>query len=323
MWSSRTILGYTAALIIGAGIVGGAWYFHRPGVCRFPFINPNRCNEQSRYSNPGFQSTQTAIDDIIKEERADGLTTAAVSFRDLKNGPTFSMNNNQVYLAGSLYKLPVMMRYLKDAQADSKILDQTITVHLTPLDKQDVQDLPTNQTIEDDHVYTVKELLRRMISYSDNNSLQVLINYYHELNPNYNVVEDTLIELGVSDPIRSGNPNAITSESLALIFRLLYNASFLDSDMSNLALSWMADSSFDQGISAPIPSTITVANKFGYTALDETKQLHDCGIVYYPDHPYILCVMTQGADQKTLITTIARISQQVYLEISQRFGSSL
>lgn len=321
MSTAKNVGKYSSAVLVGAMVMGGIWWLQqvRAGQCTYELINPTRCNEKTRYVNPGYQKTETAIQSIITEEQSDGLTTAAVSFRDLRNGPTFSLNNNQVYLAGSLYKLPVMMRYLKDAQSDDKLLSQNITVHLTPLDAKDVQNLPSDQTIEDGHTYTVKELLRRMISYSDNNSLQVLINFYHEMNPRYDVVEDTLVELGVSDPIRSGNPNAITSESLALIFRLLYNASFLDSDMSNLALTWMSQSSFHQGINAPIPKTITVANKFGYTALDSTKQLHDCGIVYYPDHPYILCVMTQGSNQPVLIKTIAKISQEIYNEVSQRF----
>jgi len=28
-------------------------------------------------------------------------------------------------------------------------------------------------------------------------------------------------------------------------------------------------------------------------------QLHDCGIVYYPETPYLLCVMTKGWNFET------------------------
>ncbi len=41
-------------------------------------------------------------------------------------------------------------------------------------------------------------------------------------------------------------------------------------------------------------------------------EAHDCGIVYYPDSPYLLCVMTRGKDTGQLESIIGKISQITY-----------
>ena len=42
------------------------------------------------------------------------------------------------------------------------------------------------------------------------------------------------------------------------------------------------------------------------------SDLHDCGIIYHPEHPYFLCVMTQGPSIEMLEGVIARISEKVF-----------
>ena len=44
----------------------------------------------------------------------------------------------------------------------------------------------------------------------------------------------------------------------------------------------------------------------------KTKQLHDCGIIYYPGNPYLLCVMTRGDSFGELSSTIRDISDIIY-----------
>ena len=62
-----------------------------------------------------------------------------------------------------------------------------------------------------------------------------------------------------------------------------------------------------------------MAHKFGEnTDIDLTtgtqvdKELHDCGIVYVPQKPYLLCVMTRGQDFNSLTNVISSISKIVY-----------
>jgi hypothetical protein len=46
--------------------------------------------------------------------------------------------------------------------------------------------------------------------------------------------------------------------------------------------------------------------------------MHDCGIVYYPERPYFLCVMTKGYEFKRLAAVIRVMSRAVYREVDRR-----
>jgi beta-lactamase class A len=89
--------------------------------------------------------------------------------------------------------------------------------------------------------------------------------------------------------------------------------------MSNQALALLSRADFNYGIKQAIPSSIEVAEKFGERSVIDSRsgrvfsrELHDCGLVYYPDHPYLLCVMTEGPDFNELLATIREISAAAY-----------
>ena len=89
--------------------------------------------------------------------------------------------------------------------------------------------------------------------------------------------------------------------------------------MSEKALSILSKSNFVYGLRGDIPEKIKIAHKFGERWFDNGSevQLHDCGIVYYPENPYFLCVMTKGNNESQLKSVIKNISSIVY----QAYGS--
>jgi beta-lactamase class A len=60
-----------------------------------------------------------------------------------------------------------------------------------------------------------------------------------------------------------------------------------------------------------------VAHKFGEWGNGYEKELHETGIVYIADNPYILTVMTNGRDWNALSGVIAQVSKTVYDHMSQ------
>ena len=162
--------------------------------------------------------------------------------------------------------------------------------------------------------YTVDELIRRMIVYSDNMA-------YNLLNDNVNgsVVMSVYNDLGVDISSAQANPNGniISVTGYSSFFRILYNSSYLNRDMSEKALKYLSQSVFTQGLVAGVPNDIVVSHKFGERQYLDTgeKQLHDCGIIYDPDTPYLLCVMTRGNNFSNLISTIKNISNMVYISL--------
>ena len=84
-----------------------------------------------------------------------------------------------------------------------------------------------------------------------------------------------------------------------------------------MALKLLSKTTYKEGIVKGVPDNFATSHKYGIFIKDEQtseseKELHDCGIVYYPEHPYLLCVMTKGTDLSLLQTTIADISEKTY-----------
>jgi beta-lactamase class A len=154
-----------------------------------------------------------------------------------------------------------------------------------------------------------------MIEYSDNVSSLIL-----EESVNPRDLRKTYDELGVPDPYYLNDQSGymISTELYSSFFRILFNASYLSRENSEKALGYLSKTDYNKGLVAGVPPKITVAHKFGLRKINGIKQLHDCGIVYYPEHPYLLCVMTSGPVPEYLDATIAEISGFIYEEIDRQ-----
>ncbi len=128
-------------------------------------------------------------------------------------------------------------------------------------------------------------------------------------------------DLGMPQPPQSNDAAMIdflSVKTYAHIFRVLYSATYLTRELSEKALQILTQTRFSEGIRAGIPSDVTVANKFGERTVQDTdknvlfRELHDCGIVYAPGHPYLMCVMTKGDNFDKLSKIISDLSSIAY-----------
>ncbi|TAK93940.1 serine hydrolase [Patescibacteria group bacterium] len=290
--------------------------YARSNKCPYQYINPSRCEPATARKKKEYIVLRTDLNELIEKEKKDGkLTSAAVYFRDLQNGPIININDQESFIPASLLKLPLMITYLKKAQDDPSLLSRKIKV------AGDVGTLPQNikpeQTAQIGQTYTIDQLLMLLITQSDNTSWKVLLG---DLRKNYSEDDfvSTLSDLGIVDPRKRTDQQYVTVQSYAAIFRILYNSSYLSTVMSDKALKILARSDFHDGLEAGVPRELTVAHKFGEQKNGDEQQLHDCGVVYYPPNPYIICVMTRGYNTDELKPIIQEISQKVYDEVKFR-----
>ena len=89
----------------------------------------------------------------------------------------------------------------------------------------------------------------------------------------------------------------------------------------------MTHTTFDDGLVRGVDSSVKVSHKFGFFVIDkadegaqDTNELHDCGIVYHVQHPYIMCVMTKGMNQDGLISFIGQASQIAFDYVSNNYA---
>lgn len=281
----------------------------------YKFISPLlECETNSDYYKlNGLDSLQNEVETFVQEEKDKGVVTdAAVYFRDLKNGPWFGVNEHAAFAPASLLKLPVMMAYYKKAESDPQLLKKKVDYEAKdPLLDQNIA--PT-ESLQKGKSYTIEDLIERMMIYSDNAALTML-----EDNIDPAFIDKVTQDLGVETANVSSPLDFMSVKGYAGLFRILFNASYLEKDYSEKALEILSRSDFTKGLLAGVPRGVTVSHKFGERALSENSvQLHDCGIVYYPSSPYLLCVMTRGTNMQNLEQFISNVSSITYKGIQEK-----
>ena len=260
---------------------------------------------------PFKSKVQDLVDSLIEQKRASAVS---VYFRDLNNGPWFGINEKETFSPASLLKVPFMMAAFKQAEKNPGFLERQV-----------LYSGPTNTTeeyfksavnLEPNKTYPMKEVIRHMIINSDNNAKDLVLK-----NLDGKLLTDIYSQLGVEAPEIGKTDDFITIKNYASFFRILFNSSYLNQEFSNKALSILSEVEFKNGLAAGVPENVKIAHKFGEREYFGKNQLHDCGIVYYPNRPYLLCVMNRGENFETLARDIADISKLTYKEVDKQFGS--
>jgi beta-lactamase class A len=235
----------------------------------------------------------------------------SIYYRDLQDGPWFGVKAKEKFDPASMMKVPVMIAWLKRAEKDPVVLKRTF-VHDGKEDKNAWEDIKPRQAIISGRPYAVEELLRYMLNFSDNNATALL---FHNLKTDeINAVMDGM-DVNNS-PTNKGN--LISVHGYSGFFRILYNASFLNREMSEKALQLLSLQDFPQGFAAGLPKGTVVASKFGEQTLEGgVRQLHEFGIVYHPKGHYILGVMTEGKSLDELAGVIRDVAAITYAEVDK------
>jgi beta-lactamase class A len=285
---------------------------------KFEYINPDfSCDRNNVLSKGSYSPLRAELISYIEEQQdAGNAAEVAVFFRDLNSGPSFGINELADFAPASLLKMPLALSFLSYEEAHPGLLKEKL--RYTKDHEVLEQITKPKESIKKDEWYTIEDVLYHMIVYSDNVSYGVLSEYIYSLPLGKQFVFQTYQDLGVIDPTNPLN-ETVTVQGYASIFRLLYNVSFVNKELSNKMLEWLVEADFPQGIIAGVPPSVLVADKFGERVLPDGKiQLHDCGIVYYPGNPYTLCIMTKGDDWDKLASVIRAVSRRVYNEVDVR-----
>lgn len=288
---------------------------------KFSFINPIfACFDKVTVDKKGYVELRDKLTLYIDEEKkADRASVISLFFRDLEGGPTLGINDRENFVPASLLKLPIVITFLRlSEERDDVLLSQELMYNdQTVLDNGQV--FPPEEIIKANTPYTAEELIERIMKYSDNFALELLHQHIESLGQGRDLVVDTYKDLGIIET-SALNVSSVSTKGYSSIFRLLYNSSFLNKKNSEKLLGFLSESTFNQGLRAGLPVDTKLAHKFGEREISATgeKQLHDCGIVYYPENPYLLCVMTKGKNMTDLTNIIKYISNEVYKEFNSR-----
>ncbi len=314
-------------VLVGAGFCAGmlvGWLWWGLSSAKSIDGNPLRIKSQFHFISPllvcGLDNNEilaeyTPLESKLKtiislQEASHKASAVSVYVQNLNTGRWTGINEDELYAPASLAKVALLVAYLKTAEQNPPLLDKQILYRGPSKSASNEEDFPP-MTIGKS--YSIRDLLYRLVAYSDNNAKD----YLHAL-LNQNTFNNVFTDLSLPAPALADIGDSMSVKSYSLFFRTLYNATYLNQPMSELALQLLSETKFDSGLLAGLPASTTVAHKFGHRHFETpqpggiTDELHDCGIVYIPEHPYFVCVMTKGWNIADLESTIQRISKSAY-----------
>jgi beta-lactamase class A len=249
------------------------------------------------------------IAEKLEEEEEEEV---AFYIEDLNSGAWIGYQEREKFIGASLLKTPLAMAVMRKVDIGEWNL-QTKFVLKSELKDKSFGNLWREP---DNKEFTLEELMYQMFVYSDDTAANIFFNnlsgeerdaiYYHigVLNPEVPITSDP------SRPLFK----KISAKELVNIYRSLYNAVFLTRDSSEYILNLLTQTKFDNTLPAGVPSYIPVAHKIGVFFITGKleRNAHDCGIIYFPSRPYVICAMTKDIEKDRAWEVVSGISRVAY-----------
>lgn len=259
--------------------------------------NTDKENEDTRETDKddtGYEALKSELENYISQ--LAGMY--GIYFMDLKTGEQFGINAREKFLAASTFKIPLNM-YIYKKIRDGEI-DPADTIEYTEDDYEEGAGIIRyNETFGKN--YTVKELQRLSIVYSDNVAVNMLLRLVGREN-----VKNYMRQLG--GRIVDDNNNTSCPEDMALYLKKAYGLYKNKDRYAKELIENMIETNFCDRLPVLLPKGVKVAHKTG----NLIGVVHDAGIVF-AKRPYIIVVMSKGVvSDKDANNAIAGISKKVY-----------
>jgi beta-lactamase class A len=293
----------------------------------YPLINPILYSSiPESLSFPKYTPLNNALSSYTSQAlRSKQATAIAVYFRDMNTSNWVGINPTSEFDGASMLKVVTLIALLHASEANPQVLSAKIVVpaNITIPGTGIPFYYPPSDPVTSGNTYSVSYLMQRLITQSDNGADSLLISYLGDP-----AMATVYSALHIPSP---GTTSGISPQDYSHLFRVLYNATYLSNDNSEAALTLLTQTTFARGLVAGVPTGTLVAHKFGEsmdptgassTASSTAPGLSDCGIIYYPDHPYFLCVMTRGTSYDTLSNVIAGISKVTWDQVTRLYPTN-
>lgn len=236
----------------------------------------------------------------------EGKINYSFTFKNLSSGKEFYVRPNQTVSSASTIKLFIMAKIFQQINAGKLSLKKIFMI--TETDR--IEDtLPCGAT------FTLEELIKLMISRSDNIAANLLIDAAGMQNINLFIKElgipNTILQRKMLDfdARKAGKDNLTTASDLTKFLELLYLGKVIDPEYSKIMLDIMKKHSPKPWWSRSLPGDVTIAHKDGNLEGIE----HDAGIVFTPQGDYLFTLLTWGCeDHRYRKEIFSGVSKHVY-----------
>ncbi|MBP9822116.1 MAG: serine hydrolase [Candidatus Pacebacteria bacterium] len=225
-------------------------------------------------------------------------------FEFLNTGANISLNKNLRMWPASLPKVPVAIIIMRKIEDGDLSLSTKIRIKDSDLNKNS-GDLYKNGSGTE---YTVEELLRHLLVYSDNTADIALLRQITKEEE-----EDFIMETGLEELF--SKEGGISAKEYSRVLRSLYESSYLEPKNSEKILDLMSQSAFTDFMSRGIPRGIRFARKWGIDF--DRKTYLEAGIVYLPDRPYMVVAIISGVGIDSARDFFYSVSSSAYNYLSR------
>lgn len=228
----------------------------------------------------------------------------AFYFEYLPTGVSIGVNEKEELDASSLIKVPTAMAYFYQLENSGlSSVDPVVTLEKKHIDSGFGGLWQKGEGAK----IRLSEALRLALVLSDNTASNVVasqvsadqfIRVYEGLDIDITRVESQHISIG--------------AKSYASIFKALYLASIINREHSEKILEYLTQTPFNDKLVAGVPEGVKVSHKIG---VYQGKAYQDCGIVYVPERPYMLCMMSIS-DEKDAVVRMRDLSRVIYTYVT-------
>jgi beta-lactamase class A len=222
----------------------------------------------------------------------------AIYFEYLPTGTTIGINEDREFTAESLLKVPVVMAYFHRKEVNNITTDPTVQIQQKELNASfgDLYKKGAGYSIN------LGDAVKLALQKSDNTASLILADHISQSDFDF-----VYAGLDIPEALDKNSP-IITAQEYVSILKALYFGSVLNNDDSEYILSLLTKTDFNNLIPSGVPSTILVAHKIGLV----NKEIYeDCGIVYLPQKPYALCMVSKS-NAKVAQQRMYNLSHMVY-----------
>ena len=260
-----------------------------------------------------FKKLEARIEEIAA--RLDGVMGVAIL--DLSDGRRLLRNAEQVFPTASSIKLPLLIElYRQEQQSRAGARGKARLGDLYTFDAKDLVDGSTIMAGLTPGVsrITNRDLAQFMIAVSDNAATNVLYERVGKDSVNFMLrglgLERTLLRRRMMDlpAARRGDENVATPREMVSLLEALHAGKLLDKELTASLLEQLSTAK-DSWLQRDLPEGVRVANKHG--TLDAVRS--DCGIVYAPNRPFAIAVMTSFVrDERSAEAAISQVALAAY-----------
>jgi beta-lactamase class A len=242
------------------------------------------------------------------QEKFDALSAQkSFYFEYLPSGTSIRIGADNELVAASLIKVPLAMNLYKAAELGKIDLNKEVVITTGELDDAygDLWQKGAGTLI------SLREAAKLALTGSDNTAAHVMFDHARGTLASD---QESLNQLDIDQNMQSGQA-VIDAKSYSSVLKSLYLSSYLQPKDSQELLGYLSRSTATNRLVHDLPKGLTVAHKIGVYNAQWAES--DCGIVYVPKRPYVICVMA-GLPEDQADPFIASISKQVYDFVSQQ-----